>query len=215
MTLYSAIYPKDKQFKRPVIIAICGKSATGKDTLVSWLVSMLKTINIPVHIIVSDTTRPPRIREKDGVHYHFLTDNEFHNKINLNEYLEYSNFNGWFYGTAHDEIDIESVNVGIFNIDGISSLAAHADEFEIVCIYLKCSLYQRIKRSIEREGKFKLEYLRRAHADYYDFKHINNILIRFPNKFVYNSYKIPTSRMVDTIIWRLKIKNLLPPYNKS
>ena len=41
--------------KRPVIIAVCGKSATGKDTLANWLSSMLKINNIPVNIIISDS----------------------------------------------------------------------------------------------------------------------------------------------------------------
>lgn len=199
---------------RPVIIAICGKSATGKDTLAAWLLSMLKVINVPTNIIVSDTTRPPRFKEKNGVDYYFLTEDEFHNKINSNKYLEYSSFNGWFYGTDKSNIKNNCINIGIFNVDGLSSLAAYAADFEIVCVYLKCSLYQRIKRSVEREGCFKIEYLRRAKADYYDFKDIEKILIRFPNRFVYNSFKTPVVTVVDHIVWRLKMKNFLPSYNK-
>jgi guanylate kinase len=215
MTLYSSIYPYAKVSKRPVIIAICGKSATGKDTLAAWLLSMLKAINIPANIIVSDTTRPPRLSEEDGINYNFISDTEFHNRINLEQYLEYSNFNGWFYGTNKNAIQQNSVNIGIFNVDGISSIAAHATDFEIVCIYLKCSLYRRLKRSIDREGKFKLEYLRRAKSDHFDFKNIQHILQRFPDRFVWNSYTTPITTIVDHVTWRLKMKNLLPPYNKS
>lgn len=193
---------------KPIIVAICGKSASGKDTLAHWLYSMLKAIKIPVNIIVSDTTRPPRIYEANGVDYNFLTETEFHNKINYEKYLEYSSFNGWFYGTDPENIDYNAVNIGIFNIDGISNIAAHQDKYEILCVYLKCSFYNRIKRSIEREGKFKIEYIRRAFADNQDFKDIFNILKRFPNYFIFNSIKTPTSEMVDHIIWRLKIKNL-------
>ena len=193
---------------KPVIIAICGKSASGKDTLAHWLLSMLKVIKIPANMIVSDTTRPPRIYEENGLDYNFLSETEFHNKINYDKYLEYSYFNGWFYGTDYDTIDINSVNIGIFNIDGISSIAAHQDKYEILCIYLKCDLYNRIKRSIRREGKIKKEYFRRAFADNKDFKHINHILKRFPNLFIFNSNKILASEMVDHIIWRLKVKNL-------
>lgn len=199
---------------KPVIIAICGKSASGKDTFAAWLLSMLKAINIPTNIIVSDTTRPPRRDEQDGIDYHFLNENEFHNKINLGQYLEYSNFNGWFYGTDKQTILENSVNIGIFNVDGISSLAMYANEFEIICVYLKCSLYRRLKRSVDREGRFKTEYLRRAKADYYDFKKIKEILMRFPNLFVYDSYKTSVVAMADHVIYRLKMKNLLPSYNK-
>lgn len=193
---------------KPIIIAICGKSASGKDTLARWLLSMLKAIKIPSNMIVSDTTRPPRLCEKNGVNYNFLTDIEFHNKINYEEYLEYSSFNGWFYGTSRDAIDYNSVNIGIFNVDGISSLATYQNEYEIFCIYLKCNLYNRIKRSIEREGRFKKEYIRRALTDSVDFKYIKNILKRFPNCFVFDSNEISTPEMVDRIIWRLKVKNL-------
>lgn len=215
MTLYSSIYPTRELPKKPVIVAICGKSATGKDTLAAWLLSMLKAIDIPTNIIVSDTTRPPRLNEQSGLDYNFLDENEFHNKINSNQYLEYSNFNGWFYGTDKHAILNDSINIGVFNIDGISSLAMHSGEFEIICVYLKCNLYQRLKRSINREGCFKLEYLRRAKTDYHDFKKMNKMLIRFPNYFVFDSFQMSVIAMADHIIYRLKIKNLLPPYNKS
>ena len=93
---------------------------------------MLKVIKIPANMIVSDTTRPPRIYEENGLDYNFLSETEFHNKINYDKYLEYSYFNGWFYGTDYDTIDINSVNIGIFNIDGISSIAAHQDKYEML-----------------------------------------------------------------------------------
>jgi len=201
--------------KKPVIIAICGKSATGKDTLANWLLSMLKTYKIPCNIIISDTTRPPRIFEENNIDYNFLTDVEFHNKINNEEYLEYTSFNGWFYGTDIKAILKDSINIGVFNLEGMSNLANHQDKFEIICVYLKCNFIQRLLRSYERERKFKVEYVRRAHADYCDFKDIKSLLKRFPNQFIFDSHHTPTVSMVDHIIWRLKMKNLLPSYNKS
>ena len=214
--VYDAIVSdKIKQCKKPVIIAICGKSATGKDTLADWLFSMLKVNKIPCNIIVSDTTRPPRLFEENEVDYNFLTDTEFHNKINNEEYLEYTSFNGWFYGTDVNAILKDSVNIGVFNLEGMSNLANHQDKFEIICVYLQCNFIQRLLRSYERERKFKVEYIRRAHADYCDFKEIKSLLRRFPNKFIFDSHHTPIVSMVDHIIWRLKMKNLLPSYNKS
>ena len=203
-----------KYQNRPVIIAICGKSATGKDTFANWLLSMLKVNNIPANMIISDTTRPSRVFEKDGIDYNFLTENEFHSKINNEDYLEYSHFNNWFYGTDKQSIVSDSINIGIFNIDGMSSLANYQADFEIICVYLKCGLIQRLIRSYNRERKFKIEYVRRAHADHCDFKNIKDILKRFPNQFIFDSQQIPVVSMVDHIIWRLKMKNLLR-YNKS
>jgi guanylate kinase len=83
------------QYKlKPIIIAICGKSATGKDTLSRCLVSNLKHRGYAAQIIVSDTTRPPRENEVDGVDYNFLTNKQFYDKIDSCQYLEYSKFNG-------------------------------------------------------------------------------------------------------------------------
>ena len=69
-----------------------------------------------------------------------MTETEFHNKINYEKYLEYSSFNGWFYGTSSESIDYNAVNIGIFNIDGISNIAAYQNEYEIICVYLECNI---------------------------------------------------------------------------
>lgn len=196
--------------QRPVIIAICGKSATGKDTLANWLLSMLKANNIPANMIVSDTTRLPRPFEKNKIDYNFLTEEEFYNKIDNEDYLEYSSFNGWFYGTDRLSILKDSINIGVFNLNGMIDLMQYQCDFEIICVYLKCSLIQRLVRSYERENCFKLEYLRRAYADYCDFKKADNILKHYLSIFIFNTKNTPIITIADHIIWLLKMKNFLP-----
>ena len=56
------------------VIAICGKSAAGKDTL---LQAMLNVLGNEVHEIISHTTRPPREGEVEGKNYYFTTIVEF------------------------------------------------------------------------------------------------------------------------------------------
>ena len=124
-----------KYQNRPIIIAICGKSATGKDTFCTHLVNLFTLKNIPAHCIVSDTTRPQRKGEKNKVDYNFLTDFEFYNNIKKQKYLEHTSFNGWHYGTNKNSIVPGSINVGIFNPDGIKSLIKYQKDFRIVCIY--------------------------------------------------------------------------------
>ena len=194
--------------KKPIIIAICGKSASGKDTLVQQLVHTMELDFIDVNVIVSDTTRPPRRNEQDGINYNFLTEIEFHNKINDEQYLEYSNFNGWFYGTDYRAIDYNSINIGIFNIDGINSLAMYQNKYDIFCIYLQCNLYNRIKRSIQREGCFKIEYIRRILADNANFKQIDFTLMRFSNHLVVDTNKTFSYEAADHVIKMLKLQNL-------
>ncbi len=54
---------------------------------------------------VSATTRPPREGEIDGVHYHFLSEENFRNAIDSGDFLEYEEvYPGRFYGTFLDEI---------------------------------------------------------------------------------------------------------------
>lgn len=52
-----------------IIVAICGKSGAGKDTIAKHLIKM----NPEWHAIVSCTTRPIRENETNGVDYYFLT----------------------------------------------------------------------------------------------------------------------------------------------
>ena len=73
---------------KPVLLAFCGKSATGKDSTIKWLHNQFNGINIPNRIIVSDTTRPPRVGEKNGIDYYFVSEEEFVRNLNRNKYLE-------------------------------------------------------------------------------------------------------------------------------
>jgi guanylate kinase len=48
---------------------------------------------------VSSTTRAPRPGEVDGVHYHFITKEEFQAEVNQGHFLEHNEVHGNFYGT--------------------------------------------------------------------------------------------------------------------
>ena len=55
---------------------------------------------------VSATNRPPRQGEVDGIHYRFLSDDEFHSHVNAGDFLEYEEvYPGRFYGTLRSEIN--------------------------------------------------------------------------------------------------------------
>ena len=57
------------------VVAICGKSAAGKDT---FLQEILKLNKGSFHEIVSCTTRPPREGEVHGKNYYFISEEQFH-----------------------------------------------------------------------------------------------------------------------------------------
>lgn len=165
--------------KKPIILAICGKSASGKDTLAKWLKSDLDGMNIPSRYIISDTTRPKRINEQNGIDYYFISRRDFYQNIVNKRYLEWTRFRNWLYGTYITEIHEDEINIGVFNARGLESLSKRQNRYDIIPIYLDDSLITRLQRSYQREQRWRLEYFRRAFADWREFKNINKTLNKF------------------------------------
>lgn len=85
------------------LIILSAPSGSGKSTIIN---AMLKDKKLPLTFAVSATNRPPRAGEKDGVHYHFLSTQEFQNAINGQLFVEYEEvYPGRFYGTLRSELD--------------------------------------------------------------------------------------------------------------
>ena len=76
-------------------------SGGGKTTIAH----ALRTAREDVGYSISATTRPPREGEKEGVDYFFLTPEEFQQKVDANEFLEWANYGGFRYGTLGGEVE--------------------------------------------------------------------------------------------------------------
>ena len=189
------------------ILAIIGEAGTGKDTIMKGVLKK----NPNIHEIVSCTTRPPREKEKDGVNYHFLTHEEFTNKILNNEMLEATVFNDWCYGTSYDSLDTNKVNIGVFNLAGIEALMEHKNIF-IVCYYVRAADKQRLLRQLNREENPDVkEIIRRFSADNLDFSEL---------QFHYNEIENNTLQDLDKNIEIinsacLRLQNLLDQERQS
>ena len=70
----------------PLLIVISGPSGVGKDTVVL----RLKERGLPIHFVVTATTRPARDGEVHGVDYYFFSKEEFADMIEKDEFLEYA-----------------------------------------------------------------------------------------------------------------------------
>ena len=80
------------------LIIISAPSGTGKSTIISWLMREHKELNLAYSI--SCTSRAPRGTEQNGVDYFFLTPEEFRQRIENDELLEYEEgYTDRFYGT--------------------------------------------------------------------------------------------------------------------
>ena len=78
------------------LFVLAAPSGGGKTSLVRELL-----IREPgIRLSVSYTTRPPRPREQDGVHYHFVDDKTFETLKNAGEFLEYAFVHGNWYATS-------------------------------------------------------------------------------------------------------------------
>ena len=83
------------------IILIIGPSGVGKGTMLK----ILKKKHPEIFFPISATTRAPRLQEKDGENYYFLTKTAFEEKIKNNEFLEYAwVHNSEYYGTLKQPI---------------------------------------------------------------------------------------------------------------
>ena len=103
---------------RGKLIIISAPSGTGKSTIISWLMKEHKELNLAYSI--SCTSRPPRGAEQDGVDYFFLTPEEFRQRIENDEFLEYEEvYTDRFYGTLKSQVNnqLEDGQNVVFDVD--------------------------------------------------------------------------------------------------
>lgn len=155
------------------IIAIIGEAGSGKDTLMNKVIYEAGAAPVSIfHTLISCTTRPPRDYEKDGVNYYFLTNEEFAARVLKNDFLEVSEFNNWFYGTAKSELDLNKINIAVLNPEGIENILLH-DDIQLKVFYLDVKGKTRLIRQLQREENPDIpEIYRRYMADDEDFNYL-------------------------------------------
>ena len=126
--------------RRGVLLALSSPSGAGKTTLSKRLLSQ----NPDVILSVSATTRQPRPGEVDGQDYHFLSVEDFKDKIEAGEFFEWAEVFGRYYGTPKSPV-MEAVEDGrdvVFDIDwqGAQALAEQAPEDTVRIFILPPSL---------------------------------------------------------------------------
>jgi guanylate kinase len=83
------------------VIVITGPSGVGKGTLIRGLMERIPELELSV----SATTRAPRVGEREGVDYHFLTDAEFDERERAGDFVEHASYAGRRYGTLRSELE--------------------------------------------------------------------------------------------------------------
>jgi|TARA_B110000908_G_C10181296_1_gene415794 guanylate kinase len=152
-------------------IILVGKAAAGKDYLKA------KFSEKGFVAGVSHTTRPPRALEINGEDYHFVDDNKFTEMINQDKFIEYMEFNGWYYGQT--EADFDKADVMIMSKDGLDMLPKRYRNRCIV-IYLDPSRLERLKR-LESRNDMNDSIVRRMNTDDEQFRSFRDFDIRITN----------------------------------
>ena len=116
------------------LFVISGCSGVGKGTLLKVFLEK----NPQIELSISATTRKPRPGEVDGVNYFFLTKEEFETAVKNNEFLEWAEFNGNFYGTKEAYVE-KKLNEGknvILEIETRGAFQIKEKKTDVVLIFI-------------------------------------------------------------------------------
>ena len=135
--------------KRGLLFIISGHAGSGKGTIVSRVRELA-----PFDFSVSATTRNPRPGEVDGVHYHFLTKEQFEEKIASGEMLEHAKYSENYYGTPKAPVDKaldEGKNI-ILEIEVQGALQVKEKMPEAIMIFIMPPNYETLLARIRGRG---------------------------------------------------------------
>jgi guanylate kinase len=90
----------DQAKGRNLVIVISGPSGVGKDATIA----RIKQSGLKFHHVTTATTRDKRPGETDGVDYFFISSDEFSKRISKDEFLEYAEVYGNYYGVLKNEV---------------------------------------------------------------------------------------------------------------
>jgi len=151
------------------IVALMGKAGAGKDWVLNRLLHTERA-NRWYSKVVNCTTRPIRENEVDGVNYHYLTHEEFTEKLLSGDLLETTEFNNWFYGTLLSTLSEDKINIGVFNPEAVEILKEDK-RINLMVIYIEATDKIRLLRQLNREDNPDChEIARRFLADEQDFE---------------------------------------------
>ena len=144
--------------RRGKTFIICGPSGVGKGTVVARLLASDPTL----YFSVSATTRAPRNGEVDGVHYHFLSREQFQQWIAEDAFLAHAEFVGNYYGTPNKYVDaaMEQGRDVLLDIEIQGAEQVHRQRPEVVRIYVAPPSWAELERRLIGRGTEDMEKVR-------------------------------------------------------
>lgn len=154
-----------------MLVILSGVSGAGKDTIKKELLKRMDdVITLP-----SFTSREKRSTEEEGVQYHFITKEEFEEKIKNGDFYEYDVHHGNYYGTSrklmNEKISQGKVIVKDIEVNGTENLIKLLGrDTRIVTIFLKVEKEELKRRLFERGDNTQDIELRLSRLDYEESK---------------------------------------------
>ena len=149
--------------------------------------------------IVRYTTRPKRKSEQQEIAYHFISDEEFKQKIEEGFFAEYKTYNTefgvWYYGTALDDLEnADDKSVIILTPDGYRDVVNKLSK-KPIAIYIYAN-NTTIKKRLLKRGDNPNEAQRRLDHDNEDFNGIENEV----DRIIYNNDGTNINEVVQKIL---------------
>lgn len=136
---------------QPRLVVLAGPTAVGKGTVAA----AVRDQHPQVWISVSATTRPPRPGETNGVHYWFVTDEEFDLLVAKEQMLEWAVVHGRYrYGTPRKPVEkaLESGHPSLLEIDLQGARQVRATMPEALFVFLKPPSWDELVRRLVGRG---------------------------------------------------------------
>ncbi len=165
-----------------LLLVVSAPSGCGKGTILG---EILKDDSF--YYSISATTRAPREGEQDGVNYHFITKEEFEQRIAQGGMLEYAQYCGNYYGTPKKEVE-QMRDAGrdvILEIEGEGAMKVRALCPDAVFLFIAPPSVEELRRRLNKRGTEAAEVIEErvsqaarelSYADRYDYIIVNGEL---------------------------------------
>lgn len=165
-----------------LLLVVSAPSGCGKGTILG---EILKDDSF--YYSISATTRAPREGEQDGVNYHFITKEEFKQRIAQGGMLEYAQYCGNYYGTPKKEVE-QMRDAGrdvILEIEVEGAMKVRALCPDAVFLFIAPPSVEELRRRLNKRGTEAAEVIEErvsqaarelSYADRYDYIIVNGEL---------------------------------------